>query len=339
MSIQRDTVNALSKRIRREDSFEIEPVRGRRTFSSKKQATFPFPGKEKEVNPSFSETKSSQSKDSPISKSRQKSDSFSFAQSKGETVFLSGFKPVLELLQREPERIDTLWIRKGQRSVDTDKLLDLCRTSRVRFVFAESRHLDALCPTGHQGVVARLFEAGFTEFSTLLEQAQDAPLPLILMLDQIQDPGNAGTLARTLYALGGAGLVIPRHNSAYLGAGARRAAAGALEQLPVAKVVNMSRALDEAEAAGFHIYGASLAPESDNALSVPLFTPAVLVLGNEEHGLRLQVAKRCRHKLHIPFSRSFDSLNVAQAGAILVSCFARQHSTNQIKELSNDTNI
>lgn len=339
MSMQRDTVNASPKRIRRDNSFETQPARGRRTFPSKKQATSPTSEKEPRATPFFSDTKSPQPGDSVSSTSRQKTDSFSSAQPEGEAVFLSGLKPVLELLQREPERIDTLWIRKGQRSADTDKMLDLCRTSGVRFVFAESRQLDTLCPTGHQGVVARLFEAGFTAFSILLSKAQDAPLPLIVVLDQIQDPGNAGTLARTLYALGGAGLVIPRHNSAYLGSGARRAAAGALERLPVSKVVNVSRALDEAEAAGFHIYGATLAPESDDALSVRLFTPAVLVLGNEEHGLRLQVAKRCRRKLHIPFSRSFDSLNVAQAGAILVSCFVRQHLANQIKEPFNDTII
>ena len=241
-----------------------------------------------------------------------------------ETAVLPGLKPVLELLEREPERIDTVFLRKGQRSHDTERILDLCRTAGVRFALTDTQGLDRLCPSGgHQGVAARLFEAGFVDFSTLLEEAPDAPLPLILVLDQVQDPGNAGTLARTLYALGGAGMVIPRHNGAYLGAGARRAAAGALERLPVAKVTNISRALDEARDAGFSIYGAALGEESLNAFATPLHLPALLVLGNEDHGIRQQVAKRCHHLVHIPMLRAFDSLNVAQAGGILVSCFAR----------------
>ena len=136
---------------------------------------------------------------------------------------LSGVKPVLELLEREPERIDAVLLRKGRRSQDTDRILDLCRAAKVRFTLTDAQSLDRLCPTGHQGVVARLFKAGFTDFSDLLAQAPDAPLPLVIVLDQVQDPGNAGTLARTLYALGGAGLVIPRHNGAFLGAGAGRA--------------------------------------------------------------------------------------------------------------------
>ncbi len=242
----------------------------------------------------------------------------------GGQPILSGAKPVLEMLEREPERIDTVLIRKGRRSQDTDRILDLCRDAKVRFTLTDAQSLDRLCSAGHQGVVARLFEAGFTEFSDLLTNATDAPLPLILVLDQVQDPGNAGTLARTLFALGGAGLVIPRHNGAFLGAGARRAAAGALERLPVSKVMNVARALDEARDAGFLVYGAAFGEGSLNAFTTPLHTPALLVLGNEDHGIRPQVAKRCHHLLHIPMLRAFDSLNVAQAGGILTSCFARQ---------------
>lgn len=242
-----------------------------------------------------------------------------------ELAILSGIKPVLELLEREPERIDTVLLRKGHRSKDTDRILDLCRAAKVRFNLTDAQGLERLCPAGHQGVVARLFEAGFEEFSTLLEKAMEAPLPLILVLDQVQDPGNAGTLARTLYAMGGAGLVIPRHNGAYLGAGARRAAAGALERLPVAKVMNLSRALDEARDAGFQIYGAATEEGSIDVFTTPLHTPALLVLGNEDHGIRPQVAKRCHQMIHIPMLRDFDSLNVAQAGGILIGCFARQH--------------
>ncbi|MFR6519556.1 MAG: TrmH family RNA methyltransferase [Bilophila wadsworthia] len=242
----------------------------------------------------------------------------SCSDSKEEQAVLSGVKPVLELLEREPERIDAVLVRKGKRSQDTDRILDLCRTAKVRFTLADAQSLDRLCPAGHQGVVARLFEAGFTEFDH--SRTHGRSLPLILVRSGVDPAGPART-----YTMGGAGLVIPRHNGTFLGAGARRAAAGALERLPVAKVMNIARALDEARDAGFLIYGAAFGEGSLDAFTTRLHTPALLVLGNEEHGIRPQVAKRCHHLLHIPMLRTFDSLNVAQAGGILTSCFVRQH--------------
>ncbi len=236
---------------------------------------------------------------------------------------LCGLKPVLELLEQEPERADLVLVRKGRHSRETDALLDRCRTAGVRFRLVDAATLDRAAPAGHQGVAVRLFDAGFVSWETLSTDAANAPLPLLVALDQVQDPGNVGTLARTLYAMGGAGLLIPRHNSAYLGAGARRAAAGALERLPVARVINLARALDKAADEGWHICGASSGSGSVNALTSRLPLPTVLVLGNEEHGPRPQVLKRCERLLAVPMLRPFDSLNVAQAGAVLISCFAR----------------
>lgn len=240
---------------------------------------------------------------------------------------LCGLKPVLELLETHPERIDAIWLRKGRRSPETQHILDRCRAAGIRFSLTDATSLDRLVGerAQHQGIAARLFATGFADFSNLLATGAVAPLPLLVVLDQVQDPGNAGTLARTLHALGGAGLVVPRHNGVYLGAAARRAAAGALEQLPVAKVMNIGRAMTEARRAGWHVYGAAgeTGETNVNALAAALRLPALLVLGGEEKGLRPHVREKCDELLRIPMLRPFDSLNVAQAGAILIACFAR----------------
>ena len=171
----------------------------------------------------------------------------------------------------------------------------LCRQSGVRFSLVDQAALDRLCreaaqqngseaaPLNHQGVVARLTATDFRDLADVLRAASEAPLPLVVALDQVQDPGNVGTLCRTLYALGGAGVILPRHNSAYLGPAAHRAA---------------------------------------DAFEHAMQLPAVLVLGNEDKGLRPGVAKRCGRMLRIPLARRFDSLNVAQAGAILLGLAA-----------------
>lgn len=244
-----------------------------------------------------------------------------------EAFLQPGIKPVTELLLRDPAKIDAVFLRKGRKGKDTDRIIDLCRESGVRFSLVDDAFLDRLWKGRHQGVIARLFSGGFTDIAAILETAADQPMPLILALDQVQDPGNAGALARTMYALGGAGIVVPKHNGVYLGAAAARVAAGALDKLPVAKVANLAQALDEALDAGFTVYGAEMNAAQDGGARENVFSftprlPAVLVLGSEEGGLRPIIRKRCASFITIPFAREFDSLNVAQAGAILIGAFA-----------------
>jgi 23S rRNA (guanosine2251-2'-O)-methyltransferase len=242
----------------------------------------------------------------------------------------AGRKPVREYLLAHPDRVRQVLLQEAGQGAPLPALLDiasLCRRNSVRYRVVGRDELDHAFPGNHQGVVAKIFSQGFVELDDLLAAAAQAPLPLLVALDQVQDPGNVGTLARTLYALGGAGLIVPKHGSAGLGPGAARSSAGALERLPVAAVVNLARALDDCEEAGFAILCAQRIPQAENAFAVTLPTPAVLVLGGEDAGIRPGVAKRCSRSLYIPFGRDFDSLNVAQAGAILIAQLARQAGT------------
>lgn len=236
---------------------------------------------------------------------------------------LPGVKPVLERLQENPEQVDSVIIRKGRKNADTDEIVTLCRKNGVRFSFVDDAALARLCTGNHQGVVARVFTSGYVELDELLDGIMDAPFPLILALDQVQDPGNVGTLIRSLYALGGAGIMVPKHNASALGSAAAKASAGAWGKLPVARVTNLSHALEEAVERGLPVYAARFDADAKNAFTFPLHLPAVLVLGNEDKGVRPGVAKRCDASVYIPMQREFDSLNVAQAGAMLMSCFYR----------------
>ncbi|MDR0339384.1 MAG: RNA methyltransferase [Desulfovibrio sp.] len=266
----------------------------------------------------------------------------------GQAPLLPGLKPVLEMLERNPERVDAVFLRKGRHGREMEEIVDLCRRARVRFSLLEAASFARVYRGGRQGVVARLFEAGYVDHEDLFASVTQAPLPLILALDQVQDPGNAGTLARTLYAMGGAGLLAPRHNGVYLGAAAAKASAGALERLPVARPANLGQALDLAKKQGFTVYGAGFAPGTAldsgstpldetrkkatgkgpvpvfiDALTADFRLPAILVLGSEESGMRPGTERRCDYLLSIPMLREFDSLNVAQAGGIIISSFLR----------------
>ncbi len=235
---------------------------------------------------------------------------------------MPGRKPVRELLAANPRTVDDVLLRQGLRGPDVEAIVDACRQARVRFHFVPAGDLDRLYPGNHQGVLARLSAGELTTTATALDAARAAPLPVALALDRVQDPGNVGTLARTLYALGGDGILLPRHEGARLGPGAAKAAAGTLSRLAVAKAVNLSRALDEAAEAGFTIIGAAGDADAANVFTMTPDFPVVLVLGNEETGLRPGIRKRCQLVCRIPQARPLDSLNVAQAGAIILGRLA-----------------
>ncbi|XPV76425.1 MAG: 23S rRNA (guanosine(2251)-2'-O)-methyltransferase RlmB [Desulfovibrio sp.] len=242
-------------------------------------------------------------------------------------TFIAGRKPVKEMLLSSPERIDLVYIRKGKDKA-MDVILDLCRENKITFRLVDREEMDRIYSGNHQGVAAQASAIAYMELDELMEQAKTAPVPLIVVLDQVQDPGNVGTLVRTLYALGCAGVVVGKHGSAYLGEGAVRASAGALSRASIARVSNIAQSLDKCQEEGFFIYGAQKAADSQNVFKTQLATPAVLVLGSEEKGIRPGVQKRLDVSLEIPFGRDFDSLNVAQAGAIIMGQFAKDLDIN-----------
>ena len=233
---------------------------------------------------------------------------------------IPGVKAVLEQLARTPELVNMVYMRGGRSGQSTEKILDLCREYGVLHRFVKEEALNRMFAGNHQGVLARLSAVPRVDLADLTAAARTAPLPLIVALDQVHDAGNAGALARTLYAMGGAGLLLPKHNSVFLGAAAIKASAGALPLLPVARVPNLSRALEALQAEGFAVY--STGDAGGSVFEAALRLPAVLVLGNEEKGVRPGVEKQAGEILNIPLAREFDSLNVAQAGAIFIAAFA-----------------
>ncbi len=268
-------------------------------------------------------------------------------QFRDESLYCIGIKPVQEILEISPQRIEWVMLRKGIKNTNTSRILDLCSEHSVRFSLADEDAFKRILPqskTNTQNVIAKLKEVQTQSFEDMLIHASSMPLPLIVALDSVQDPGNLGTLARTLYALGGAGLVMPIHNSASLSLGAKKSAAGALDLLPLSRVTNLARALEEAADAGYTLYSTALskneheheqfttkrAKKQANINCLNLFAdrlefPAILVLGGEEKGVRPLVHSKCHHSLLIPMQRDFDSLNVAQAGAILIAAFLKNY--------------
>jgi 23S rRNA (guanosine2251-2'-O)-methyltransferase len=164
----------------------------------------------------------------------------------------------------------------------------------------------------HQGLVADVGPYPYADPASLLT----GPAPLIVALDEIQDPRNLGAIARSAEAAGASGLVIPRHRSAEVTAAAAKASAGAVEHLRIAQVRNVADYLAEAKAAGCWVYGAAA---KGRPYREPDYTGGVvLVMGAEGTGLRPRVRAMCDEIVSLPMRGRVDSLNVSAAAAVLL---------------------
>jgi 23S rRNA (guanosine2251-2'-O)-methyltransferase len=182
----------------------------------------------------------------------------------------------------------------------------------------------------HQGVVAQVAAYTYWELEDLIQQSAKDPEPMILVLDGIEDPQNLGSLIRTAEALGVNGLIIPQRRASGVTATVSRVAAGAVEHLAIARVVNLNQALERLKEAGYWVVGAEASGE--RAVSaMDLKGPLVVVIGSEGKGISLLTQKLCDFICHIPLRGRTPSLNAGVAGGIILYEVSRQRATRTIK--------
>ncbi|TAF54313.1 MAG: 23S rRNA (guanosine(2251)-2'-O)-methyltransferase RlmB [Oscillatoriales cyanobacterium] len=176
----------------------------------------------------------------------------------------------------------------------------------------------------HQGVAAQVAPYDYEELDKLILKAKEASeRPIILVADGITDPHNLGAIARTAEAMGAQGLIIPQRRAVGVTSTVMKVAAGALDNLPIARVVNLSRSLETLKEAGFWIYG--LSEKADRQVNEVKFdTPTVLVLGSEGNGLNLLTQKNCDMLISVPLHGRTPSLNVSVATGMVVYEVCRQ---------------
>ncbi|MFN8162687.1 MAG: 23S rRNA (guanosine(2251)-2'-O)-methyltransferase RlmB [Solirubrobacterales bacterium] len=185
-----------------------------------------------------------------------------------------------------------------------------------------SEELERLCRSpDHQGVVAEVDPYPYGDPRALL-RGED---PLLVALDQVQDPRNLGAVCRSAEFAGAAGVVVPERRSAAVTAATCKASAGAVEHIQVAHVRNLADWLADAKSAGFWIWGAD-ADAEQSPWSVDLTGPTVLVLGGEGRGLRPRVAASCDGLIALPKRGVVESLNVSAAATALLFEAMRQRT-------------
>jgi 23S rRNA (guanosine2251-2'-O)-methyltransferase len=188
------------------------------------------------------------------------------------------------------------WVPRDAEVIDAERIEELCGS------------------TAHQGVCALADPYPYVDAATILAAG---PEPLIVALDEVQDPQNLGAIARTADCVGAAGLIIPERRSAEVTPATCKASAGAVEHLPIARVRNLADFLGEAKEAGCWCYGAA-AEGAVHYLEPDYRGGTVLVLGAEGKGLRPRVRKACDGLVSLPLRGHVQSLNVNAAAAALL---------------------
>ncbi len=231
--------------------------------------------------------------------------------SQAEAVTL-GIHPVREAL-RAHRPLDKVLIAKGAAGPRIQEIVDLCRAQSVPVRFEPREALDrASKGVSHQGVVAFGAAHEYRDLESLFSDSE-----LILALDGVEDPHNFGAIIRTAHAAGANAVVVPERRAAPLTETVAKAAAGALEYLPITRVTNMSQALERLKQHGFWIYGLDERGIEEYD-TVEFARPTVLVLGGEGKGLHQGVQKHCDLLLRIPMAGAVSSLNVSVAAAIVL---------------------
>ena len=237
---------------------------------------------------------------------------------------LEGRNAVTEALSAG-RAIDKVYVADGDTDRALARLCAMAKEAGAVVVPTDRRKLDFMSATGaHQGIIAMVAAHDYASIDDILKKAADAgQAPLIVICDELSDPHNLGAIIRTAECAGAHGVIIPKRRSVGLTAVVGKASAGALEYMPVARVSNITAAIDTLKKAGVWVYGT--AAEGNTTLyQADLKGPAAIVIGNEGQGMSRLVSESCDFKVSIPMKGSISSLNASAAAAIMLYEAVRQ---------------
>jgi len=237
---------------------------------------------------------------------------------------LTGIHAVREALEAGSV-FDRIVIAKGRQDNRVEQIVQLARGRGIAVRFEDRGQLDRLANSrDHQGVVAIAAARAAATLEDILESAnQSKQHGLIVLLDGVEDPHNLGAIVRTALAAGAHGVVIPERRAAGLTDTVARVSAGALAHLPIAKVTNLVRTMEELKEAGYWLVGLDETAEKSYA-EVDYTSPTGVVMGSEGNGLHELTRKRCDFVVSLPTTGPVKSLNVSVATGVVLFEAVRQ---------------
>ena len=236
---------------------------------------------------------------------------------------IEGRNAVIEAF-RAGKTIDKLYVQDGLKDGPIQTILREAKKRDVKVNFVEKDRLNGMSATGHhQGVIAIAASYSYAEVEDILAKAAEkGEPPFIIILDGVEDPYNLGAIVRTANQAGAHGVIIPKNRAVGLTASVARTSAGALNYMPVAKVTNIARTMEDLKKQGLWFVCADM--DGTVMYDLDLTGPIGLVIGNEGSGVSELVKKNCDFIASIPMKGEIDSLNASVAAGILSYEIVRQ---------------
>lgn len=229
-----------------------------------------------------------------------------------------GRNAVIEALKSD-RTIECVYVSKGDLEGSIKVALGLAKDRGVVIKEADRRKLDTMCDRlNHQGIVARVTPFKYCEVNDILEDAKrKEQQPFIVILDEIEDPHNLGSIIRTAELCGVHGIIIPKRRNVGVTSTVYKCSAGAIEHMKIAKVTNINATIDMLKEQGIWIYGADI-DGKDYSYNTDFSGPCALIIGSEGKGISNLTLKKCDLLVKIPMIGKINSLNASVSGGIMM---------------------
>ena len=231
---------------------------------------------------------------------------------------IEGRNAVIEAIKSD-RTIEQIMIAKGDMEGSIIKLIKMAKEKKIVIKEVDRRKLDSMSETGtHQGVMAIITPFKYCEVEDILAAAAErCEKPFIIILDEIEDPHNLGSIVRTAELSGVHGIIIPKRRNVGITPTVYKSAAGAIEHMKIAKVTNINQAIDELKDNGVWVYGTDIRAE-EYSYQTDFGGACALVIGNEGTGMSKLTKDKCDKLIKIPMVGTINSLNASVAAGIMM---------------------
>ena len=235
--------------------------------------------------------------------------------------YVYGKNVVIQML-KDHKKIYELYVMENSKN---DEIINLAKKDSVRTIFISKKEMDKMVLDRHQGVVAKIDDYKLYDLDELIDGIEDDKLPLLVMLDGLEDPHNLGAILRTCDAIGADGVIIMKNRSVTLSPTVAKVSVGAIDTVKVAQVTNLTTTIKDLKKRGYWVCGA----DNNQALdyrSVDYNVPLVIVIGSEGFGISRLVRENLDYSVKLPMVGKISSLNASVAtGVLLYQIYDKRH--------------
>ena len=245
---------------------------------------------------------------------------------------VEGRNSVIELLESGKD-INKIFVEKGEKHGSIHKIIAMAKTRKIIIVEKDKRQMEEIAQNkNYQGVIAIIPPFSYCEIEDILDKAKkEKDDPFILILDGIEDPHNLGSIIRTAETAGVHGIIIPKRRAASVNSTVAKVSSGAIEHMLVARVNNISDALEKLKKEGLWICGTDINTDK-YYYEQDLTGPLGIVIGNEGKGIGEKVKKNCDFLVKIPMLGKVTSLNASVSTGIVIYEALKQRMKGEMKK-------